>query len=138
MRAVGKFFRTAAIVVMLTGSYAATQAATASYSVTHPGAGLGKTEITHLSTSDQSLVFQVNVENASAEKFFIVIKDEGGSVIYRGSFSDKDFSKKFVLPKNESGKITFTIKSSSDVQSESFAINSNTRVIQEVVVTKVD
>jgi hypothetical protein len=133
-----KFFKTAAIVVSLTGTYAATQAAPALYEVTNPGAGLGKTEITHLSTNNQSLVFQVNVENASAEKFFIVIKEENGSVIYRGAFNGKDFSKKFVLPKTDSGKVTFTVKSSSDTQSESFAINSNTRVIEEVVVTKVD
>jgi hypothetical protein len=138
VRTVGKFFRTAAIVVMLTGTYAVAQAASATYAITERGAGLGKTEITHVSTSDQSLVFQINVENSSAEKFLISIKDQNGTTIYRGYFNDKDFSKKFILPKEDTGKLTFSIRGSEGTETESFQINSNTRVIEEVLVTKLN
>lgn len=136
-RSFSKFIKATVIVFMLTGTYAATQAAPVDATAVNGGPGIGKAVINHLSSDSKSLLFQVNVENASGEKFIIVVKDENGSVLYRGGFTDKDFSKKFRVPKGETGKITFVVKSESTNKVESFEVNSNTRIVEEVVVRKV-
>lgn len=99
--------------------------------------GIGKTNITYVATSNESLLFDVNVENTEGEKFVIIVKDDRGGTLYRGSSSEKGFKKRFILPKTESSKFTFHIKSESGVKSESFEINTNTRVVEEVTVKKV-
>jgi hypothetical protein len=132
-----KFFKTAAVVLMLTGAAAEMQASPVFAPIHNPGAGVGKTVINYLSTNEQNNIFEVKVENATGERFTIVIKDNHNNTLYRGAFSGKDFSKKFLLPKVDSDKITFHVKSNSGSSTETFEINSNTRVVEEVVVKRV-
>lgn len=130
------FFKTTAIVLMLTGTYAVTLAAPASYAI-EKNNGEGKSLVTHLYSDQQSLVFEIKVENASGEKFYIIVKDDNGSTLYRGSFTGKDFAKKFRVPKGDSNKIVFNVISKSGANTEVFEINTSTKVIEEVSVTKV-
>jgi hypothetical protein len=132
-----KFFKASAFVLVLSSSYAAVQASPAPYEIVKSGPGIGKTEISHVRSDNQSLIFEVKVENASGEKFIVIVKDDGNNTLYRGSFNDKAFSKKFKVQKGDTQKVTFIIKGESGSSSESFEINSNTRVIEEVVVTKI-
>jgi hypothetical protein len=123
---------------MLSGSVALTANAEPASTIAKIGpGGIGKTEITHAGTSSQSIFFDVKVENSEGKRFLIFVKDENGNTLYRGVYNSKDFSKRFVVPRFDSNKITFVIKGESENKSESFEINSNTRVIEEVVVTKV-
>jgi hypothetical protein len=139
MRAVNanlrKFIRASTVVVILTS------ATSLSAQVTPVSAGMtdapGKANVTYVATSNQSLFFDVKVENVEGEKFVIIVKDDNGTTLYRGSSSEKDFKKRFILPKSDSGKLTFNIKSESGVKSETFEINTNTRVVEEVTVKKV-
>jgi len=82
------------------------------------------------------MYFDVKVDNSDGEKFLILVKDESGTTLYRGFFNDKDFKKRFILPKTDASKITFYVKGENGNKSESFEINTNTRVIEEVVVKK--
>jgi hypothetical protein len=132
-----KFFKTAAVVLMLTGAAAEIQASPVFAPIHNSGAGVGKTVINYLSTNEQNTIFEVKVENTAGEKFTIIIKDDHNNTLYRGNFSEKDFSKKFLLPKVGSDKITFHVKSNSGYTTESFEINSNTRVVEEVIVKRV-
>lgn len=132
-----KFFKATAFVLVLSASYATTQAATAPYAVVNAGPGIGKTEISHLRSDNQSLLFEVKVENATGEKFMVIVKDESNNTLYRGYFDGKDFNKKFKVPKGETQKVTFIIRGGEGNAMQSFEINSNTRVIEEVIVTKV-
>lgn len=132
-----RFFKTAGIVIMLSGATNPSLQATPARVVVGNGGGIGKTEINHVATTSQSLLFDVKVENADGKKFLIFVKDESGYTLYRGVYTARDFAKRFILPRFESNKITFQVKSESGNKSESFEINSNTRVIEEVVVTKV-
>ena len=132
-----RFFKTAILVVSLTGAYAATYATPASQAFVNAGPGVGKTEVSHLASDSESLLFEVKVENTSGEKFYVLVKDESNNTLYRGSFSDKDFTKKFRLPKSESNHVTFIIKGESGVTAQTFQINTSRRVVEEVVVTKV-
>lgn len=132
-----RFFKTAVLVLSLTGAYAATYATPASQGIMNGGPGVGKTEVSHLASDGESLLFEVKVENASGEKFYVLVKDENNNTLYRGSFSGKEFNKKFRLPKSESNHITFIVRGESGVSTETFQINTNRRVVEEVVVTKV-
>lgn len=132
-----KFFKSAAVVLMLTGAYAEIQARPVFTPIHNTGSGIGKTVVSHLSSNDQSMLFEVKVENAAGEKFTITVRDDDNNTLYRGTFSEKDFRKKFVLPKADSHKITFHIKSNSGNKTESFEINSHSHFVEEVVVKRV-
>jgi hypothetical protein len=133
-----KFIRSTIIVFMLAGAVnAEAQATVVSEMYTEPGAGVGNTVITHVATNSEAIFFDVKIENAAGERFLIIIKDNEGNTLYRAAYSDKDFKKTFRLPKGESEKITFLVKSDSGTKSESFEINSNTRLVEEVIVKKV-
>jgi hypothetical protein len=82
-------------------------------------------------------LFNVKIENTAGEKFTILIKDDMGTTLYRGTFSDKEFNKKFQLPKTDHNRFVFTVKSDSGNKTESFEVNSSTRVVEDVVVKKV-
>lgn len=129
---ISKFIKTSVVVLLLTGAVGAHAA-----SVSNDKDGIGKTVVTYVSADGETLSFDVKVSNAAGEKFTIVVKDDNGITLYRGSFTDKDFKKRFVLPKTDSNKLTFQVKSESENKSESFEINSNTRIIEEVVVKRV-
>lgn len=132
------FFKASAIVILLAGaSYTTIQAAPASYSVVNPDPGVKDAVIKHIGSTNETLLFEVKVANESGERFTILIKDDLGTTLYRGVYSDKNFSKKFQFPKADSDKIIFVVKSASGNKTESFEINSNTRVVEEVIVKRV-
>lgn len=122
-----RFFKATALVLMLSG---ATYANTA-----NPDPGVAV--IKHLSTIDNTLLFQIKVANESGEKFTVTIKDNSGTTLYRGVYNEKNFNKKFQFPKADNDKLVFIVKSASGNKTESFEINSNTRVVEEVVVKRV-
>ena len=139
MRAVNanlsKFIRASAVVFILSATTTVSAQVTPVSSTISDG--VGKTNVTYVATGNESLYFDVKVENAEGERFVIIVKDDSGTTLYRGSSSDKDFKKRFILPKTDTSKLTFHIKSESGVKSESFEINTNTRVVEEVTVKKV-
>jgi hypothetical protein len=49
--------------------------------------------VTYEGVSENSLVFRVNYENVSGEKFWLIIKDDNGDIVYHQQFSDAHFSK---------------------------------------------
>ena len=131
----GRFFKAAAVVIIITvstGAKAQVTTVAATYSEVP-----SKAAVTYVETSSDSLFFDVKVNNEAGEKFTILVKDDKSTTIYRGSYSDKNFKRRFVLPKTDATKLTFLIKSESGLQSETFEVNTNTRVIDEVSVTRV-
>ena len=82
-------------------------------------------------------MFNVKFDNASAESFVLTVTDEVGEVIYRTVSKDKQFAKTFALPKSaEVNKVTFSIQSGKTNYRESFDVNINTSVVEDVVVSK--
>ena len=49
--------------------------------------------VTYQGVSDNSLVFKVDYENLSGSKFWLIIKDDNGDIVYHQQFSDAHFSK---------------------------------------------
>lgn len=127
------FMKTSVVALLLTGAVSAHAA-----SVSNDKDGIGKSVVTYVSSDDKTLSFDVKVNNSTGERFAVVIKDETGSTLYRAYFTDSDFKKRFVLPKSDISKLTFQVRSETENTTESFVINSNTRVVEEVVVKRVN
>jgi hypothetical protein len=130
-----RFFKAAAVVVIITmATGAKAQVTPVSATISEVPA---KAAVTFIATGNESLFFDVKVSNEAGEKFTILVKDDNSTTLYRGSYSDRNFKKRFVLPKTDTNKLTFLIRSESGLQSETFEINTNTRVIEEVSVRRV-
>src|SRR5258706_1133081 len=58
--------------------------------------------VQYVGTKDNSVVFRVDFENPTAEKFWLIIKNDACEVVYRKQFSDVHFSKSVYFQKEES------------------------------------
>jgi hypothetical protein len=130
-----KFFKAAAFVIVITMATAA-KAQLTPVSSTISEVPI-KAAVTYVATGNESLFFDVKVNNKEGGKFTIVVKDDNSSTLFRGTYYERSFKKRFVLPKTDSNKLTFQIRGESDSKSETFEVNTKTRVVEEVVVTKV-
>lgn len=93
--------------------------------------------VQYLGTSESSIWFNVKYANPTGEKFYLVIKNEDGDVLYQSSFTDVNFSRKIkLLIEEQDINPTFIIRKGSEQVAQSFQVNSATRVTEHVVVTK--
>ena len=94
--------------------------------------------INYIGSVDSQPVFLIEFENKNEEVFNLSIRDEQGTVLFNERVKDKKFSKRFQFEKtgDENVRLTFTLAGEKEKQSQSFEINTNVRVIQDVVVTK--
>jgi hypothetical protein len=94
--------------------------------------------INYLGSVDNQPVFQIEFENKNEETYTVSIKDDQGDVLYVEKSKDKKFSKKFKYQGQgfDYVRLTFTLVSGKEKQSQEFEVNTNTRVVQDVVVTK--
>jgi hypothetical protein len=91
--------------------------------------------VNYVGATDNNLVFHLAFNNASAEKFWLIIKNDAGDVVFQQAYKDVNFSKTIRLPK-EVGEMrpTFVIRTANDQVERKFAVN--TRISENVVVTK--
>ncbi|AXY76902.1 hypothetical protein D3H65_24225 [Paraflavitalea soli] len=94
--------------------------------------------VKHIGNPEGSVVFQVQYDNQAGEKFFLIIRDNDGNVIYQDTYSDKKFDKKFQLPQGETDKLQFIIKGPRNNTIQTFEVKTHSRMIEEVVVRKVN
>ena len=94
--------------------------------------------IKYLGAITDQPVFQIDFDNKEGENFVLSLKDEYGNVVYNEKFKDKKFSKRFQLDRSDldNVKLTMTIFSLKDKQSQVFEINKNIRLVQDVFVNK--
>jgi len=92
--------------------------------------------IRHIGNDGDNMYFQVLLNNDSGEKFYLTIKDLDGIILFQEVYNDKKFDKKFRLTKGETDKVTFVLKSARNNTSQSFEINSNTKMVEEIVVKR--
>ena len=81
--------------------------------------------VKYLGTNDNNVIFKVEFENPTAEKFWLIIKNDAGDVVYHQQFSDVHFSKS-VFFENTDSEIhpTFVIR------------NGNNEIVRQFVVSK--
>lgn len=94
-------------------------------------------EVKYLGTQEDMVLFDVSYSNPSGGKFSIIVKDQDGSQLYQVVYNDKNFAKQFRLPSAEKSRITFVIRNFKDADiARSFAINVNSRMVDDVAVKK--
>jgi hypothetical protein len=105
--------------------------------------GAGPTDnaakVKYLGTQDDMIVFNVSYDNPQGGKFLVTIKDQDGNQLYQRFYSDKSFYKQFKLPKTDKDKVVFIFRNGQEAPIvKTFAVNVNSRFVQEVAVKKVD
>jgi hypothetical protein len=96
-----------------------------------------QTNVQYLGSYDNSVWFNIKYANPTAEKFSLIIKNADGDVLYQGQFTDVNFAKKIKLIVDEEDvSPTFIIRAGNKQIAQSFQVNTATRLIEQVVVTK--
>ena len=94
--------------------------------------------IRHLGNTVETMNFQVKYDNEAGDKFAVVVRDQDNNVLFQEYYTDKKFDKKFALPKVDNNKVIFQIKNVKDNAIQTFEVNTNTRLVEEVIVKRVD
>jgi hypothetical protein len=93
--------------------------------------------VKYTGTDDNSVVFRVQFHNPTAQKFSFIIKNQAGDILFSGQYTDVNFSKAVhLLKEEEEMNPTFIIRTGNQTIENSFTINSNVEVAEDVVVTK--
>ena len=93
--------------------------------------------VQYTGSNDNSVMFRVKFQNATAQKFSLIIKNDVGDVVYQDQFNTADFNKAVhILKDGEFKKATFIIRVGNQQIEQRFVINRNTEVVENVVVTK--
>ena len=93
--------------------------------------------VQYTGSNDNSVMFRVKFQNATAQKFSLIIKNDVGDVVYQDVFNTVDFNKSVhILNDGEFNKASFIIRVGNQQIEQKFEINRNTEVVENVVVTK--
>jgi len=90
--------------------------------------------VTFVGTTDNSLVFHLDFDNKSGEKFSLIIKNDAGEVVYQATYNDIHFEKNIRIQKEDSEMHpTFVIRTSTEQVERKFSVNR--QVSEKFVVT---
>ena len=94
--------------------------------------------IAYIGSLDGQPVFKVELDNKNSAVSYLTIKDELGDVLYSEKIRNKHFSKKFKFENSdrENLKLTFQLESAKGTVTQEFKVNTSTKVLSDVVVTK--
>ena len=105
--------------------------------------GNGKTSLTeeqvsvkYQGTSDNNIIFKVEFDNPTAEKFSLIIKNDNGDVVYHQQFTDAHFAKSVFFQNTDSEiRPTFIIRSANNNEIvRQFSVNKT--LTENTVVTR--
>ncbi|HUB59424.1 MAG TPA: hypothetical protein VL978_01915 [Puia sp.] len=90
--------------------------------------------VTYQGVSDNSLVFKVDYENVSGEKFWLIIKNDNGDIVYQQHFNTPHFSKTIYFQNTDTDiNPTFVIRTGNNEIVRQFQVN---KIITETTVVK--
>lgn len=97
-------------------------------------------ELKYLGKFKNQPLFELNFANAAESEFTVVIRDEYGTILYRENVKGGIGSKKFLLNTEELGTVDLQMEIIGKKTDKTvvFAINQNSRVIEDVVVNKLN
>jgi hypothetical protein len=90
--------------------------------------------VNFVGATDNSLVFHLEFENKTGEKFYLIVKNDAGDIVYQNSFNDVHFEKNIRIA-NEGTEMnpTFVIRTSTEQVERKFSVKS--KVSENYVVT---
>ena len=72
--------------------------------------------VSYQGTTENHLVFKVEFDNPTAQKFWLIIKNDNGDIIYHHQFSDTKFAKNVCFENTDTEiQPTFVIRTSDNV-----------------------
>jgi hypothetical protein len=90
--------------------------------------------IQYVGANESHVVFHVDFQNPTAEKFWLIIRNDAGDVVYRKQFSDAHFSKSIYFENEGEIRPTFIIRNNSNEIVRQYAVTRT--VTEQTVVTK--
>jgi len=91
--------------------------------------------IQYIGSNADQVAFRVAFENPTQEKFWLIVKNDAGDVVYRKQFSDAHFSKTVYVQKEDSDiRPTFIIRANANEVARQFSVTST--ITESTVVTK--
>jgi len=104
----------------------------------HPGSA-SSAEVKYIGSTEGDPMFNVLYTNSTGARFSVKVLDNEGHQLFQGVYTDKKFDKKFkVADAANYSKLIFVIRNFQDNSVQSFEINSNTRMVEDVEVTEVN
>jgi hypothetical protein len=96
-------------------------------------------ELKYLGQFKNQPLFELNFTNADESEFVVIIRDQDGTVLYKDNVKAGSISKKFLLNTEELGSVNLQMEIIGKKSDKTvvFAINQNSRVVEDVVVNKV-
>jgi hypothetical protein len=80
--------------------------------------------VNFVGASDNTLVFHLNFENKSGEKFYLIVKDDAGQIVYQSAFSEVHFDKNIRIMSDASEvHPTFIIRTSTEQIERKISVN---------------
>jgi hypothetical protein len=97
-------------------------------------------EVKFLGQLDNQPVFEMNIDNNNADVLYLTLKDEEGNVLYGEKLNDKKISKKFRFMSSgyEGLNVTLNLTSKSSKNTQTYQISNVSKVVEDVVVTKIN
>ncbi len=90
--------------------------------------------VNFVGATENSLVFHLEFDNKTGEKFYLIIKNDAGDIVYQNAYNDVHFEKNIRIPKEESEMHpTFVIRTASEQIEKKFSVDR--KVSENFVVT---
>src|SRR5258706_7747063 len=92
-------------------------------------------EVKYIGSNEGDPMFNVLYNNSTGARFSVKVLDNEGHQLFQGVYTDKKFDKKFkVTDAANYSKLIFVIRNFQDNSVQSFEVNSNTRMVEDVEV----
>jgi ATP-dependent protease HslVU (ClpYQ) peptidase subunit len=90
--------------------------------------------INFVGSTDNSMVFHVKFENKTGEKFYLIVKNDAGEIVYQNSYTDSLFERNVrILDESSDIHPTFVIRTASGQVERKFSVAN--KISENVVVT---
>ena len=92
--------------------------------------------VQYIGNTENNIVFRVEFENPTNEKFWLIIKNDAGDVVYRKQFNETHFAKSVYFQSEETSDIhpTFIIRNGDKEVVRQFSVNKT--LTENTVVTR--
>jgi len=89
--------------------------------------------VSFVGATDNGLVFHLEFDNKSGEKFWLIIKNDEGEIVYQNAFNEAHFEKNIRIA-NEASELnpTFVIRTTNEQVERKFSVKSKTSESYEV------
>lgn len=94
----------------------------------------GNISVRYAGIQNEHLVFYLQVENESKERYRFLVRDENRNVLFEETFTKQGFEKKILLVKGDISNVSFEVTARHYNYTRDFAIS--TRTVEEVIVAE--